>query len=250
MLSFILVRPQLGENIGAAARIMKNFGFRNLRLVAPRDGWPNPAADAMAAGGKDVLKNATLYPSLEAASADLSLLFATTARRRDMVKPVRTPQQLGAQLRSDYPNTALPPTGILFGPERTGLENQEVALADAIVTLKVNPDYPSLNLAQTVAILAYELSDYTLEARATSTERPPPPLAPKEQISALCKHLEQALDQANFWSVAEKKTPMLNNLVNMFTRAGWSQQEVRTMRGIIRALTEQQPGSDPADTAE
>jgi tRNA/rRNA methyltransferase len=248
---FILVRPQLGENIGAAARVMKNFGFTDLRIVAPRDGWPNMAAQSMAAGGADILEKAQLYETTAAAAADIHQLFATTARPRDMQKPSISAHDFADFLRKRetraLPSDASPlKTAILFGPERTGLENNDIALADSIVYVPVNPDYPSLNLAQTVALMAYESSrlnadDYSQghhpehqNQGLRDTQR----LATKAEINGFYDQLEQALDASNFWKVAEKKPAMWLNIRNLFMRARPTEQEVRTLRGLVRSLRE------------
>lgn len=233
MVSFILVRPQMGENIGAAARVMANFALNELRIVAPRDGWPNPAAIAMAAGGLDVLEAARCIDTVREAVADMQCVYATTARGRDMAKEAIASPQLPAHMARYGANRRI---GILFGPERSGLENEDLACADTLVSVPVNPAYPSLNLAQAVALIAYELS---------RGEAPPPHqavtgdgVADKQTLHGLFDQLETELDARNFWRVAEKKPQMWLNIRNFLQRGQPSEQEIRTLRGLIRCLSE------------
>lgn len=229
--AFILVAPQLGENIGAAARVMANFGFADLRLVAPRDGWPNAAAETMSAGALPDVVTATVFETVEAAIADCSLVFATTARPRGMEKPVVGAGEAVARIRATPARAA-----ILFGAERAGLPNEAVALSDAILSYPVNRAFASLNLAQAVALLAHALA----EADASG---PPPAFADdvdapatREELVGMMEHFEQELDRAGFFHPEAKRAPMTQNLRNAFTRAGWTAQEVRTFRGAIKAL--------------
>ncbi len=226
--TIILIRPQMGENIGAAARVMKNFGFTDLRIVAPRDGWPNPKAESMAAGGGDVLQNAKLFNTTQEAIEDIQFLYATTARPRDMEKRCMTSHELSAHASGKQK------VGILFGAERSGLANEDVALADCIVSVPVDEAYPSLNLAQTVALMAYECSKNGIEAVAPMSVAQ----APKDELTGFFDQLESELDARNFWKVADKKEKMWINIRNLFTKAELTQQEVRTLRGMVRSLTE------------
>lgn len=230
----ILVRPQLGENIGGACRVMLNFGLTDLRLVAPRDGWPNPAADAMAAGALPVLENARVYPTTEAAVADLKYVMAATARRRELEIPVMGTGEVGLTLREQI--AAGRHAGILFGPEKAGLTNDDVTLADAIVTYPINPAFQSLNLAQAVGVFAYMW--------ASSESTAPPALfddvgkapADRKDLTNMFEHLEDELSKAGFFYPEAKKALMRRNIRAPFTRAKMTEQEVRTMRGIIKAL--------------
>lgn len=228
---FVLVAPQLGENIGAAARVMANFGLTDLRLVAPRDGWPNPAAETMSAGALPDLVTATVFDRVEQAIADCGQVFATTARPREMEKPVLGASEAIARMRATQTRSA-----ILFGAERAGLPNEAVALSDAILSYPVNRAFASLNLAQAVALLAHGWA----EANASG---PPPgftealdPPATREELMGMMEHFEAELDRAGFFFPEAKRAPIAQNLRNAFTRAGWTAQEVRTFRGAIKAL--------------
>ncbi len=232
--AIVLVAPQLGENIGAAARAMLNCGLVDLRLVRPRDGWPNPAAEAAASGAGDVLARARLYEATAEAIADLEVVIAATARRRDMVKPVLTPRAAAARLRQE--EAAGRRTGVLFGPERTGLTNDDVALADAVLQVPLNPAFASLNLAQAVLLIGYawfEAADGTTGESLPMAETRP---ATKAELMGLFRQLEAGLDAGGFLYPPEKRPSMVRNIRNMITRAGWTEQEVRTFRGIITAL--------------
>jgi tRNA/rRNA methyltransferase len=220
--SIILHSPQMGENIGAAARAMLNFGYEDLRIISPRDGWPNAKALEMAAHAKAVVENAKIYQSTEDAIADLDYVYATTARNRDMDKQAVAPAQI--ELVSK--------TGFMFGPERSGLENKDISLANKIIAIPVSEKCPSLNLAQAVGIICYELS------RSNSAESVERELASKQEFLSLVSHLEQELASRSFFQDPAKKANMLLNIQNMLMRAEMSPQEVRTMRGIIRCLSE------------
>ncbi len=223
----VLVRPQLGENIGAVARAMMNFGLTELRLVAPRDGWPSARAREVASGGETIIDSAKLYPDTPSALEGIELAFATTARGRDLAKRVVTPQ--GAISETGKLQTAL-----VFGPERTGLENEDIALCDAFLTIPTAPEHASLNIAQSVVVLAYEWFKTRHKPGKTDEEAP----APKEDWAGLFSQLEQYLDEVNFFRVPEKKEVMWNNTRNMLLRGRFSSQEVRTLRGILRVLWE------------
>jgi len=237
----ILVRPQLAVNIGMCARAMANFGLEDLRLVNPREGWPRSdayrdVAYSAAAGATDVLEAARVFPSVESAVADLNFLYATTARERGQMKPVLTPSS--AMIAATA--AAGEKRGILFGPERTGLDNDEVALADAIVTFPSNPAYASLNLAQAVLVCGYEWF------KAAHGDRPPvsavpravSPPAEREMLIAFFDYLEQRLDENGFFRPATKKPGMRRNLRNIFHRMELTQQDVRTLWGAVVRLVE------------
>jgi len=231
----ILVEPQLGENIGTAARAMANFGLSDLRIVNPREGWPNEKATA-AASRAPVIETARVFDTLEAAIADLGFIFAATARSREVAKPVVGPHEAAATSRERI--AAGSGVGILFGRERSGLTNEDVSLSDAILTLPVNPDFSSLNIAQSVLIFAYEwrLSGFTGETEGLPFDGDVAPPAPKEDLMRLFEHFEGALDRANFFRPPEKRGHIVLGLRAMLQRAGLTEQEVRTLRGMIAAL--------------
>jgi tRNA/rRNA methyltransferase len=225
----VLVRPQLGQNIGKAARAMLNFGLTEMRLVAPRDGWPNPEAGPSASGADAVLEQAKVFDSVEGAIADCSTVFASTVRRRDLVMPVVDPQEMADQITSFSGRTA-----ILFGPERSGLETEEVALANAIVTVPINPDFGSLNLAQAVILLAYEWS------KRSKLVQPPvkelEPRAPHAELDGLIAQLDEELVAKGYFHPPSRTQATRNTIRTIFTKTGWSSREVKAIRGIIRAL--------------
>ncbi|MBI1180000.1 MAG: RNA methyltransferase [Alphaproteobacteria bacterium] len=225
----------MGENIGAAARAMANFALADLRLVRPRDGWPNPDAVPMAAGATDILDRARVFRSTEDAVADLNYVIATTARQRGMIKPVLSSRAAAEDLAARAGQGQK--TGILFGGERSGLGNDDVALADAVVTIPTNPGFTSINIAQAVLLLGYEWFV------AAGGDVAPPELddrsrpATKRELLGFMEHLEGALDEAGFLYPADKRPSMVRNLRNMWHRADLREQDVRTLRGIIVALT-------------
>lgn len=232
----ILVHSQLGENIGAACRCMLNFGLKDLRLVAPRDGWPNPAAEPMAAGAITVLQNAKVFETTGEAIADLKFVLAATARRREIEIPVIGTREVGPALRA-YANEGTA-TGILFGPEKAGLTNADTVLADAILTYPVNPAFQSLNLAQAVNIFAY------IWASAEDGGSPPElfqkeisGIADRDDLVRMFEHLEDELQESGFFYPPEKRLLMSQNIRAPFTRAKLTAQEVQTLRGIIKALS-------------
>jgi tRNA/rRNA methyltransferase len=236
----VLVEPQLGENIGAAARVMANFALRRLRLVKPRDGWPNMQARRAASGADRVLEEAELYDTLEAAIADCTLVLATTARAHDQAKPVISPDAAAALLAPRV--AARENVAVMFGRERYGLENDEVALADRIVTFPVNPAFASLNLAQAVAVVAYEwfkLGSAGALPFAMPQKSPP---AGKQQVQAFFAHLERQLDVIEYFRPLEKRATMLVNLRNIFARMQPTQQDIQTLHGIVDALSEGRKG--------
>jgi tRNA/rRNA methyltransferase len=231
----ILVEPQLGENIGMVARAMANFGLSELRLVKPRDGWPNDKARAAASRADHVIDGVALYEDLTAAVADLNFVCATTARQRDNFKPVRGPVESGRILRARV--TAGERVGILFGREKFGLYNDEVGLADEIVTFPVNPAFASLNIAQAVLLMSYEWMKSGLETETDTPFRGPEnPPAPKEQLHGLFVHLEAALDTRGYFRPKPKKPKMVDNLRAVLTRPGFSVAELKVLRGIVASL--------------
>ncbi len=229
--AFVLVRPQIGENIGAAARAMWNFGLRGMRLVAPRDGWPNPAAVAMASGAGGLLDEARLFVTTTEAVADCGTVYATTARAREMTKRVLTPEAAMAEARDIVAGGGK--VAVLFGPERAGLSNEDVVLAEAIVTVPVNPAFASLNLAQSVLLTAYEW-----RRQGEQVARKAPERAASDDVGRLLDHLTDELDAAGFFWPEHKRASMVANLQNLFRRAPLTDQEVRTLRGVVRALAE------------
>jgi len=235
----ILVKPQMGENIGAAARAMFNFGLTDLRLTAPRDGWPNEAAFAMAAGAEEVARAATVHDSLGGAIADLTYVVATTARGRDMAKPVLAPHEAAEELRRRH--EAGEKVGLLFGGERSGLSNDDIAVADAAVTIPANPAFSSLNLGQAVLLLSYEWMRSGQAPELPSSGRGDAQPATKAELLGLFEHLEEALVRSGFLGIEEKRPGMVRNLRAMLTRAELTDQEVRTLRGIIVSLERAEP---------
>ena len=232
--AIILVEPQMGENIGAAARAMLNFGLTDMRLVNPRDEWPNYKAVTTASGAESVLEGARLFDSTAAAIADLGPVLATSSRKRDMEKPATNPRQAAAWLRAAESRGER--TGILFGRERTGLENDDVALADQLIIVPANPGYASINLAQAVLLVGYEWYQAS-EPDATILGRKGAHLAEKADLIGFFEHLESALDQGGFLKPAAKRPRMVRNIRNLFSRASLTDQEVRTLRGIVVCLT-------------
>ncbi len=242
----ILVNPQLGENIGTTARAMANFGLSALRLVDPRDGWPNERARKAAAGADWIIDGVEVFERLEDAIADLHHVYATTARPRGMTKTVITPEQAGRDMHARVKRQQK--LGILFGRERWGLTNDEVSLADVIITAPVNPDFASLNIAQAVLLVAYEWYRHVAgeESLGMGTEEAPPVRpglqtpdsrpATRRELLALFEHLETALEDAGYFRSPDMKPVIVRNLRNMFERAELSEQEVRTFHGVIRTL--------------
>jgi tRNA/rRNA methyltransferase len=235
--AIVLVRPQLGENIGKAARAMLNFGLTDLRLVSPRDGWPNPSAGPAASGADIVLEQARVFDSVAGAVADCAHVYATTVRKRGLVIPVISPEQAGREVHGNDG-----PSAILFGAERAGLETDEVALAAKIVTVPVNPDFRSLNLAQAVILIAYEWSKHVALAVPTEGD-PEEPRATQVHLEGLIGQLYAALDEAHYFHPPDRTPATKNTIRTILTKAGWSAREVQALRGIIRALVE--PGGRP-----
>ena len=228
----ILVNPQLGENIGASARAMANFGLSELRLVDPRDGWPNDVARANAAKADHIIDGVRVFDTLEEALLDLNFVYATTARQREMLKPVRGPRVAAQTLRERHERGEK--VGILFGRERWGLESVEVALADEIVTFPVNPAFASLNIGQAVLLMSYEWMG-TGEAKLPIKEPDSLP-ARKEDLFGLFDHLEGALELENYFRPEHKRATMVENLRNIFQKAELSQQEIHALRGVVATL--------------
>ena len=226
----VLVRPQLGQNLGAAARAMLNFGLTELRLVAPRDGWPNPDAGPSASGAGIVLDKAAVFATTAEAIADCSLIYASTVRPRELMMPVVTPQAMAEGIAESNGRAA-----ILFGPERAGLETDEVALASAIVTVPIQPGFGSLNLAQAVLVLAYEWSKGA--ELAIPPDRALEPVAPHGDLEGLIAQLDEQLLAKGYFHPPERTGATRNTLRTIFTKPGWSAREVKAVRGIIRALS-------------
>lgn len=236
----ILVEPQLGENIGAAARVMANFGLWRLRLVKPRQAWPNPKARIMAAGADRILDAAELYDTLPAAIADCTFVAASTARAHDQAKPVFSPEECARRIA---PRVAAEETvAIVFGRERNGLENDEVGLADCIITFPVNPAFASLNLAQAVALVAYEWFKCGASGALPFAMPEKSRAAPKEQLLAFFTNLERELERVEFFRPAEKRETMVINLRNIFARMQPTQQDIQTLHGVIMAIAEGRKG--------
>ena len=229
----ILNAPQLAENIGAVARVMANFGLADLRLIRPRDGWPQPRAWVNAAGAHWPLDNAQVFETLEAAIGDLNLILATTARPRETHLAVITAREGAAELKSAIDSGLK--VGLMFGPERAGLETADIALSHAIITLPVDPQFQSLNLAQAVAITAYEWR-LTQAPGAPVTFRENPPPAEQSAVIGFYEQLDAELETAGFFHPPEKRASMQRNLRVAFGRAQLSDQEVRTLRGVVTAL--------------
>jgi tRNA/rRNA methyltransferase len=235
--AIILVEPQLGENIGATARAMANFGLSDLRLVAPRDGWPNRRARPAASGAVYILDGAKVFATAQEAVADLAFVYATTARTRDLPKEVVGPREAASALRSRA--VAGQAAGILFGRERWGLTNEEIALADAIVTFPVNPAFASLNIAQAVLLMSYEwMSTGLAGALPTRTSVPALDLAPapKAHLVSLMEHLEAALEPTGYFRTTDMRPTMVQNLRAILQRAGLTTAEVDVLHGVVAAL--------------
>ena len=236
----ILVEPQLGENIGMAARAMGNFALSRLRLVKPRDGWPSISAQRAAAGADHILEGAKLFETVDAAVADLDLLFATTARAHDQAKPVVGPAAATREIATHLSGGGR--AGILFGRERWGLTNEEVARANRIITFPVNPGFASLNLAQAVLLMGYEWFKLSAEDALPFAMPERSPRASQHQIGAFLENLVRELDKVEFLRPAEKRDTMLVNLRNIFTRMEPTKQDMHTLHGVIMAIAEGRKG--------
>jgi tRNA/rRNA methyltransferase len=235
--AIILVEPQLGENIGTAARAMANFGLRELRIVNPREPFPNEKARAAASGADDVIDAARVFETVEAAVADLGFVLATTARVRELAMEVVGPRRAATQLRELCEEGRA--TGVLFGRERAGLTNDELSLADALVTFPIDPAHPSLNVAQAVLLMAYEWRRAGLVHESDGMPFSGPDAAqsaPKADLVRLFEHLEGSLDSAGFFRPPEKRPHTVRSLRTLLQRARLTEQEVRMLRGVIAAL--------------
>jgi tRNA/rRNA methyltransferase len=225
----ILVRPQLGENIGKAARAMLNFGLTQMRIVNPRDGWPNPSAGPAASGADIVLEKAQVFGTLAEATADISHIYATTVRKRGVTKPVLTPQEAAGEIV-----TAQGRSAILFGAERSGLETDEVAAARKIITVPINPEFGSLNLAQAVILCAYEWSKHQGLASPPKVEIDPP--APQEELDGMIRHLFGLLEDRGYFFPEKRTAVTQQTLRNLLTKPAWNSLEMRTLRGVLSAF--------------
>lgn len=232
----ILSKPSLSQNIGACARAMLNFGFSELRLIDPRANWLDKNARALSADADCVLEKATVFKTAEEAFADLQCIYATTARPRDMIKEAISPRE--ASLEVNNHTAQGKKVGLLFGSEKCGLENEDIALCDKIITIPLNPDFSSINLAQAVILVSYEMYQGAQEKpqRNPLWERDDQE-APREDLFGFYEHLEKELDSAGYFKVDHKRPLMRQNLRNMFARAALTVPEVRTLRGVISALT-------------
>lgn len=227
--AIVLVRPQLGQNIGKAARAMLNFGLTDLRLVSPRDGWPNPEAGPAASGADIVLEKARIFDSVAEAVADCEQVYATTVRKRGVDRPVVTPEVAGREIHAGSGQSA-----ILFGPERSGLETDDVAVARTIITVPINPQFGSLNLAQAVILCAYEWSKGVALESPPATDLDPP--APQIDLDGLVGHLETMLESSGYFFPPDRTPATKRTLRSVLTKPGWSAQEVRTLRGVLSSL--------------
>jgi len=225
----VLVRPQLGENIGKAARAMLNFGLTEMRLVSPRDGWPNPSAGPAAAGADFILDEAQVFETTAEAVADCAHVYATTVRKRGVTKPVVTPEEAAKEIALQEGRSA-----ILFGPERSGLETEGVALARAILTAPINPEFGSLNLAQAVILCAYEWSKHCDLVQPTQEDLLPP--APQEELEGLIEHLDRMLEPKGYFLPEARAGSTRRTLRSLLTKPGWNHLEVRTLRGVLSSL--------------
>ena len=232
--AFVLVRPQMGENIGAAARAMWNFGLDHLRIVAPRDGWPNAKADAMASGAGRLLDAAQLFETIPDAVSDRTFTYATTARPRDLTKLVFSPEAAMADAAKQI--AAGQSVAVLFGPERAGLENDDISKANAIISVPVNPEFPSLNLAQCVLLLAYEWRRATCEIPGVQVELAGTELATQLEIEKLAEHYEDQLGNAGFFFPKTKAASMKRTMRNMWSRMPLTRADVQLLHGVLRQM--------------
>ena len=231
----ILVESQLGENIGMASRAMLNSGLDDLRLVRPRDGWPNPRSRSAASGADMVLDNAQVFEKTEDALADLTHVYAATARPRDMIKTVLTPRRAIAEMRGISADGGK--IGIMFGGERSGLNNDDIALSNKVVQIPLNPGFSSLNLSHAVAIISYEWYQSVDETEPAFIPEARTPPATKGELMIFFERLEAMLDESGFFHIAEKRPIMARNIRSIFQRAELMEQEVKTMHGIISCLS-------------
>lgn len=243
--AIILVVPQLGENIGKAVRAMYNFGLTDLRLVAPRDGWPNEAAVAPAAGADMVLAKTRVFDTTAEAIADLKYVYATTARPRDMIKEVVTPKECCMRMRGAVNEGEK--VGLLFGPEKAGLKNDDIALSTAIVSVPLNPSFASINLATAVGLLSYEWFQTGTDVPDSYTPTLDTKPATAGELQKLFDHMEGELEEAGYFRADQRRSLMRRNLRNIFTRSDLTHEEISTMRGVIKALA---TGGGPGWIAE
>ncbi len=232
--AIVLVRPQLAENIGKAARAMLNFGLTDLRLVSPRDGWPNPAAGPAASGADAVLAGARLFDDVGAAVADCARVYATSVRKRGVTKPVVGPDGAAAAIRAGPGRSA-----VLFGPERSGLETDDVAVAREILTVPINPEFGSLNLAQAVILVAYEWSRGAALVQPPAVEPDPP--AAQAELDGMIAQWDDMLERAGYFYPPDRVATTRRTLRGLLTRPGWTSQEVRTLRGMLSTLDRPRP---------
>ncbi len=232
--AFVLIRPQMGENIGSAARGMWNFGLDRMRMVEPRDGWPNPRAVALAAGAGRLLDESIVYGTTAESIADCSYVYATTARPRDLTKLVLTPEEAMRDCAARV--AAGERTAVLFGPERTGMDNDDIARANAIISVPVNPEFPSLNLAQCVLLVAYEWRRATEEAIPARVEMAGAEWAEGVEVEALAAHYEERLEEAGFFFPPHKAESMKLNLRNLWSRQRLTRADVQTLHGVLRQM--------------
>ena len=233
--AIILINPQLGENIGMVARAMLNCGLTDLRIVNPRDGWPSDSATRASSSALERGVIATVYPSTNAAIADLHFILATTARPRDMIKDVYT--ATGAMAAAHDRIAQGQNIGILFGAERTGLENEDIALSSAIITIPLNPDFSSLNLAQAVLLVSYEFMRQVDETTDRQLMMGKTDLATADTIDNFTSRLIAAIDDKGFFKSPDMRPTMERNLTNLFTRHNWTDQEIQTLHGVLSAFT-------------
>ncbi|MCW1950837.1 MAG: RNA methyltransferase [Octadecabacter sp.] len=232
--SFVLIRPQMGENIGAAARAMWNFGLDRMRIVAPRDGWPNPAADAMASGAGRLLDEAELSVDVASGIADRTYVYATTARPRELTKPVFSPE---AAMKDASERIARgEKVAVMFGPERSGMENADIAHANAIITVPVNPEFASLNLAQCVLLMGYEWRRAAGEIEDVVVQGQTTQIADQRDTEALARHYEERLEEAGFFYPDHKAENMKVNLRNLWSRMPMTRADVQMLHGVLRQL--------------
>jgi len=232
--AFVLVRPQMGENIGASARAMYNFGLTHMRVVAPRDGWPNERAVALASGAGRLLDQAGIVGTTEEAIRDCTYVFATTGRVRGLTKPIVSPERAMAQARAIH--DAGGKVAVLFGPERAGLENEDVAQANAIISVPVNPEFPSLNLAQCVLLTAYEWRRASTDITPEVMEMAKTEFASRLEIEKLGDHFEERLETAGFFFPETKAAGMRVNLRNMWARLALTRADVQSLHGMLRQM--------------
>ena len=232
--TFVLTRPQMGENIGAAARAMLNFGVDRMRIVDPRDGWPNQAAVALASGAGRVLDGATVHDDLAGALADCTYVYATTARQRDLTKAVLSPE--AAMQDAAKRMQAGGHVAVMFGPERAGLENEDIAQANALISVPVNPEFPSLNLAQCVLLVGYEWMRVSAQVTHNTVEMAGTVWATGDEVEHLARHFEERLDEAGFFFPAHKSQSMRLNLRNMWSRMPLTRADVQTLHGMLRQM--------------